>query len=69
MKVLSREETLKIKLRALLDEHRRLDDAVDSLRDSPARGALEIQRLKRRKLALKDEIASLRNQITPNIIA
>lgn len=69
MKVLSREETLKIKLRALLEEHRRVDDAVAAMAERPAPESLELQRMKRRKLALKDEITAVQDQITPDIIA
>ena len=50
---------LKQKLEKLLSEHRDLDDVLE----------LQRQRLKKRKLSLKDEIISLRGRILPDIIA
>lgn len=69
MKVMSRAEALRVKLDALLTEHRRLDEEVDTLSERGLTPSLELQRLKRRRLALKDEIAALRDRITPDIIA
>lgn len=69
MKVMSRAEALRVKLDALLSEHRRLDEEVDMLAARGLTPSLELQRLKRRRLALKDEIAALRDRITPDIIA
>ncbi|MEL6979626.1 MAG: DUF465 domain-containing protein [Pseudomonadota bacterium] len=69
MKVMSREETLRVKLEALLAEHRRLDEEVDELSAAGIACSLELQRLKKRRLRLKDEIAQLRDRVTPDIIA
>lgn len=70
MHIMNAEETLRMKLEALLAEHRSLDQQVAELA-SRAAGALqlELQRLKRRKLALKDEITVLRDRLEPDIIA
>ena len=50
-------------------EHRDLDAAIDALRASPATDQLQLARLKKRKLRLKDEIAQLEDQLIPDIIA
>lgn len=69
MNVMSPEETLRVKLAALLQQHRALDDEVTRLYTDAAACSLDLQRLKRRKLALRDEIAALQDRITPDIIA
>ena len=50
-------------------EHRRLDDEISALREQGAADQLEIARLKKRKLLLKDEIQVLNDRIIPDIIA
>ena len=50
-------------------EHRRLDEEIAALRDNGAVDQLEIARLKKRKLLLKDEIQLLNDRIIPDIIA
>ena len=60
---------LKTKLQALLSEHRDLDDVIARLTGASASDQLQMQRLKKRKLALKDEIARLRALLLPDIIA
>ena len=50
-------------------EHRDLDDAIDALRASSSADQLQIARLKKRKLRLKDEIAALEDRLIPDIIA
>jgi hypothetical protein len=59
--------------RALLEllkgEHRRLDEEITALRDSGSADQLEIARLKKRKLGIKDEIQILSDRIVPDIIA
>lgn len=57
------------RLEALRTEHRDLDSAIDALRDRGAADQLQIARLKKRKLLLKDEIAQLEDQLIPDIIA
>ncbi|WP_174273744.1 YdcH family protein [Sphingomonas bacterium] len=53
----------------LRQEHRDLDAAIDALIFAPAADQLQIARLKKRKLALRDEIAHLEDQLIPDIIA
>ena len=53
----------------LRQEHRDLDMAIEALRESPATDQLQLARLKKRKLRLKDEIAQLEDQLIPDIIA
>jgi len=60
---------LKKKLSALKAEHRQLDETIDELLEFGPYNQLEVQRLKRRKLALKDEIIQIDNQLLPDIIA
>ncbi len=56
-------------LARLRQEHRDLDGAIDALELSVAGDQLQIQRLKKRKLGLRDRITYLEDQITPDIIA
>lgn len=53
----------------LRQEHRDLDFAIDALAFAPSNDQLQIARLKKRKLMLKDEIAHLEDQLIPDIIA
>ena len=57
------------KLARLKTEHRDLDAAIDALLAVPMSDQLQIARLKKRKLRLRDEIAILEDQIIPDIIA
>jgi hypothetical protein len=50
-------------------EHRDLDAAIEALRSLAAPDQLQLARLKKRKLRLKDEIAMLEDQLIPDIIA
>ena len=56
-------------LTRLRQEHRDLDAAIAALQDSPATDLLQLQRLKKRKLQLRDRIKFVEDQITPDIIA
>ncbi len=56
-------------LARLKEEHRDLDSAIDALAFAPASDQLQLARLKKRKLALKDQIAALEDQLIPDIIA
>jgi hypothetical protein len=56
-------------LKLLKAEHRRLDEEIEMLRAEGAADQLEIARLKKRKLMLKDEIQLLSDRIIPDIIA
>ena len=53
----------------LRQEHRDLDAAIDALMAVGANDALQLQRLKKRKLALRDRISFLEDALTPDIIA
>jgi len=57
------------RLAILREEHQDLSDAVAALEERPQPDMLQIARLKRRKLALKDEMVRLEDQLTPDIIA
>ncbi|GAA3848498.1 DUF465 domain-containing protein [[Pseudomonas] carboxydohydrogena] len=58
-----------LELARLQQEHRDLDAAIEALHHSPAPDLLQLQRLKKRKLQLRDRISFLEDQITPDIIA
>ena len=68
---LSEEERSQILLRmqALEVEHHDLDDVIVRLALDPGQDRLQLQRLKKRKLLLKDQIARLRTRLIPDIIA
>ncbi|MFA7440233.1 MAG: DUF465 domain-containing protein [Sphingomonadaceae bacterium] len=63
------EEELRARLHALIEEHRDLSATIDALSRPPAVDALRLQRLKRQKLRVKDEIAALTDLLIPDIIA
>jgi hypothetical protein len=56
-------------LAQLRQEHRDLDSAIDALQSKPRPDSLQIQRLKKRKLILKDRISALEDKLLPDIIA
>ena len=60
---------LQAKLNNLLTEHRDLDSAIDALVISGSSDQVQVARLKKRKLRLKDEIAMVQDQLVPDIIA
>ena len=62
-------EELAAKLEALSLEHRDLDDAIDNLSVTSGFDQLKLSRLKKRKLALKDQIMQLQSNLLPDIIA
>ncbi|MDD9923648.1 MAG: DUF465 domain-containing protein [Boseongicola sp.] len=62
-------DVLRVKLAALKSDHRDLDEAIHALEHKGTGDALTIRRLKKQKLALKDQIAALEDRITPDIIA
>ena len=62
-------EAIKAKLAALKSEHRDLDEVIDRLLEKPPFDQLQLQRLKKRKLGLKDHILKLESQLIPDIIA
>jgi hypothetical protein len=62
-------ENLKLRINQLHMEHRDLDDVISRLSLSQAQDQLQLQRLKKRKLYLKDQIFLLERQLTPDIRA
>ena len=66
---MKRKDVLQLELEVLRCEHRDLDEAISALGEKPFSDSLTIQRLKKRKLVLKDKISYLEDQITPDIIA
>ena len=68
---LSEEERLAIvsQIEWLRQEHRDLDSAIDALLNSGAADLLQVQRLKKRKLLLRDKVKQLEDASTPDIIA
>ena len=63
------ERELREQLARLLQEHRDLDAAISALQEAPGSDLLQVQRLKKRKLSLKDRISFIEDQLTPDIIA
>jgi hypothetical protein len=63
------EDSLQDRLEALKSEHRRLDEQLAVLTAQPSLDQLELARLKRRKLRLKDEIQLIADRSIPDIIA
>ena len=62
-------DTAAMRLAYLRTEHRDLDAAIEALRIAPASDQLQLARLKKRKLRLRDEIAQLEDELVPDIIA
>ena len=63
------EKALRMELAQLRQEHRDLDAAVEALSIAGNADALQLQRLKKKKLLIKDRIALLEDQLFPDIIA
>ena len=62
-------EVKRVQLEVLQREHRDLDDAIRALEDKGTADMLTLRRLKKQKLALKDRIRLLEDEINPDIIA
>ena len=62
-------EAIKAKITQLKAEHRMLDEDIRRLEEGGTFNPIEMQRLKRRKLALKDLLARLESKLLPDIIA
>lgn len=60
---------LREQLSRLVAEHRELDQQIVALEMAPHADQLQVKRLKKRKLALKDRIISLEDRLLPDIIA
>jgi hypothetical protein len=63
------ERALRDQLARLQQEHRDLDAAISALQHAPGSDMLQVQRLKKRKLSLRDRISFIEDQLTPDIIA
>lgn len=63
------ERQLRDQLARLQQEHRDLDAAITALEVSPSSDLIQVQRLKKRKLVLRDKIRAVEDQLTPDIIA
>jgi hypothetical protein len=63
------ENAVRIELARLRQEHRDLDMAISAMNDTGRSDALQMQRLKKKKLSLKDRISTLEDKLLPDIIA
>ena len=61
-------QALRSRLLELREEHRALDAAIFALQDGPA-DQLQLARLKKKKLSLRDQMSWIEDQIEPDIIA
>lgn len=66
---MSEQEALRLKLAELELEHRDLDDVIARLTERAPYDQLQLQRLKKRKLVLKDQISHIEAELLPDIIA
>mgnify|MGYP000170766974 CR=1 FL=1 len=63
------EDVLRVELEVFRREHRDLDDAIRALQQTGTAAQLTLQRLKKKKLMLKDKIAIIEERLPPDIIA
>ena len=63
------DEVLRVELEVFRREHRDLDEAIRALQDRGTADQLTLQRLKKKKLYLKDKIALIEDRLTPDITA
>ena len=63
------QENIKKEINELLEQHSELDDAIERINEKIPFDQIKLQRLKKRKLILKDEINKLKSKILPDIIA
>ncbi len=63
------DDVLRVELEVFRHEHRDLDDAITALQERGRADPLTLQRLKKKKLHLKDRIAQIEDRLTPDIIA
>ena len=66
---MTHDDIARTRLEALRCEHRDLDEAIAALQGQQRTSSLALQRLKKQKLSLKDRIARLEDELTPDIIA
>ena len=62
-------EGLRVRINQLHTEHRDLDDVISRLSQSTVQDQLQLQRLKKRKLLLKDQILRLESELIPDLNA
>jgi hypothetical protein len=60
---------IRARIEMLKQDHRDLDAAIEALRQLPMPDMIQLQRFKKKKLLLKDEISMLEDQLIPDIIA
>ncbi|MBO6774357.1 MAG: YdcH family protein [Paracoccaceae bacterium] len=63
------EDVLRVELEVFRRQHRDLDEAIAALAEKPTADQLTLQRLKKQKLRLKDQIALIEDRLLPDIIA
>jgi hypothetical protein len=63
------EEEIRARIEIMRRDHRDLDAAIEALRQMPMVDMIQLQRFKKRKLRLRDEIAMLEDLLIPDIIA
>ena len=63
------EDVLRVELEVFRRQHRDLDEAIAALAEKPTADQLTLQRLKKQKLRLKDQIALIEDLLLPDIIA
>lgn len=63
------ERELNLELERLKQEHRDLDSAIDALLGATGHDRIQVQRLKKRKLQLRDRVSAIEDQLFPDIIA
>ena len=63
------EARIRAQIARLREEHQDLDNAVSALESTPRPDQLQIARLKKKKLSLRDEISRIEDQLFPDIIA
>lgn len=66
---MTEEDVLRVELDVLRQEHRALDSEIEGLEEAARADMITLQRLKRRKLSLKDKIARIEDRLNPDIIA
>lgn len=69
MKLIDEQEAIKLKIFELRTDHRDLDDAIRQLTETPYLDQLQLGRLKRKKLKLKDTISRLESKLIPDLNA
>ncbi|OJX10933.1 MAG: hypothetical protein BGO77_05325 [Caedibacter sp. 37-49] len=62
-------DIVKMQLEKVTEEHRELDHLIDKMMEERIVNQIAVQRLKKRKLLLKDQILRLKSQLLPDIIA